>query len=197
MKTIFTFLALLLFIPTSSEQDIIKLTPGIGFEEIKIGDSYDAVQETLGFGKKKSYNLYIADELFDRSPDSALECLIGFDHYIKYEYLLTLPVHYIFFKDNKVVQIKSTSFPEYYHTICENVEIGQGIRFWENVSEMKSAIGEESLKVEEDYLILDTYHYFSKGITLSAREKQVRTVHVYQPLDGSKAGEFTSKLKSN
>ncbi len=194
MKNLIALFLVVFFVPLESEDKNIQLLPGLGFNEIKIGDNLESVQQKIGFGKKKSYNVYLADELFDRDPKEALECLIGFDHYIKYEYLLTLPIQYIFFKDDKVVQIKTTSFPEYYHSICEDVTIGNNIRYWQNTSEMKSVMGNEDLYVEEDYLILDTYHYFTKGVTFSAREKQIRNVHIYKPVEKIKISDMVMAL---
>jgi len=190
------FFSLCIFFSFSTFGQDLPLKPGSGFENLKIGDSFESVRETLGFGKKKTYEKYLADELFDREPGEALECLIGFDYYMKIEYLVTLPILYVYFKDDKVIQIKSTSFPEYYNPICEDVVIGDDLKFWSGVDKMHAVLGKEDVFINEDYLILETFGYLSKGIAFSAREKQIRMIHVFRPVTGSEKSKIIDELQN-
>ena len=193
LKLIIPILFLIFSIDTMGQN--IALNSGSGFKDLKIGDTYDQVEDVLGFGKKKSYEKYLADELFDRDPNEALECVIGFDYYIKLEYLITLPILYVYFKDDKVVQIKTTSFPEYYSAICEDVITDNNLKFWSNIDKMKQAMGKEDIFLDEEYLILKSYVYLSKGISFSTREDKVRMIHIFKPVGGSEKSRITAELQ--
>ena len=154
--------------------------------------SYDAVMDILGFeGQLKTYDDYLAEELFNDDPEIALECAIGFDYYVKYEHLLTLPVSYVFFKDNIITQIKVSSFPEYYYAIAKATKTGSGLDFWAETENVLDVYGTPDLKVNYDSFILDSYFYFKEGITLNLRENNYRSAHIYVGLPPDVAEKFS------
>lgn len=171
-----------------------KIDPGVGFEMLKVGDSFEKVQSTVGFGKLKTYKQYIAEELFDRSPEQAVECMLGFDHYLKFEHLIPIPVFHIFFKDDKVCQILVSSFPDYYRPLSEDVVIKENLRFWDDRKKLKSVMGTANFINEDEYLILESHLYLDYGVTFNFRDNALRTVHVFKVPDPAVGNSIISKL---
>jgi len=118
---VFSFMAIFISAPfLVCGQDII-IEEGAGVGALRIGQSFEEVVEVLGFsGDLKTYDDYLAEELFNENPETAFECVLGFDYYVKYTHLLKLPVSYVFFKDNVLTQIMVSSFPEYYFSIAKD-----------------------------------------------------------------------------
>jgi hypothetical protein len=163
----------------SKGQSVI-IEEGVGVGPLKLGQSFEQVVHILGFnGELKTYKDYLAEELFFEDPDNSLECVIGFDYYIKYEHLLTLPVSYVYFKDNVINQIKVSSFPEYYFSIARDTKTKRGLEFWTLSKNLEQIYGSPDLKVNYDSFILDAYFYFDQGITFNLREDHFRTAHIY------------------
>jgi hypothetical protein len=175
-------------------QDVI-IEEGAGVGPLRLGMSYEAVMGILGFeGELKTYDDYLAEELFNDDPEIALECAIGFDYYVKYEHLLTLPVSYVFFKDNVITQIKVSSFPEYYYAIAKETKTGSGLTFWAATENVLDVYGTPDLKVNYDSFILDSYFYFQNGITLNLRENNYRSAHIYAGLAPDMAEKFSGEF---
>jgi len=188
-------LGIIVVLCTASKQEevkVIALIPAEGIGMLKIGQSYEEVQSILGFGKLKTYEDYLEEELFSQQPGAMLECVIGFDYYIKYEYLITLPVEYIYFKNDTVNQIKVTSFPEYYRDLCEDVQTPDNLRFWEDEASMKDAYGNPAFDYDYDWYLLKSYFYPNKGIVFNFRENKCRTAHIIPQM----STEVIEKLKS-
>lgn len=170
------------------------ITPGRALEALKLDLTYEEVVEVLGFeGKVKTYNDYIAEELFSTDPEDALECQIGFDTYVRYEYLLTLPVSYVYFKDGKVVGFRASSLPEYYHALAQDIKTDEGLEFWAVHDRVESVYGQPELVKDYDDFIIRSYFYFDKGITVNEREGLYRSVHIYHP----PSEEIVTHLKAN
>lgn len=170
-------------------QDLI-IEEGVGVGPLKLGQSFEEVVHILGFnGDLKTYDDYLAEELFFEDPENALECTIGFEYYVKYEHLLTLPVSYVYFKDNVITQIKVSSFPEYYFSIARATTTKEGLDFWADTEIVEEIYGTPDLKVNYDSFILDAYFYFDKGITINLREGNYRTAHIY---NGQSDGLFAN-----
>lgn len=175
---------LIVFAPFISNGQHTVIEEGVGVGPLKIGQTYEEVEEILGFaGKLRTYKEYLADELFNESPKIALECALGFDYYVKYEHLLTLPVSFVFFKDDVVSQIMVSSFPAYYFPIAKDAQTKNGLNFWESDKKILDIYGEPELKVVYDGLILDAYFYFKNGITINLREDDYRSAHIYSKPD--------------
>ena len=171
----------------------ITIEEGVGVGPLKLGQSFEEVVSVLGFdGDLKTYDDYLAEELFTEDPEIALECALGFDYYVKYEHLLKLPVSYIFFKDNVITQIKVSSFPAYFFAMARDTKTKTGLEFWSPSNQMVDLYGSPDLKVTYDYLILDSYFYFDKGITLSVREDSYRTAHIYASPDAGLVQKFSA-----
>ena len=168
---------------------------GIGIGQLKLGQSFEDVVNLLGFGGDlKTYDDYLAEELFNEEPDIALECVIGFEYYVKYEHLLTLPVSYVFFKDNVITQIKISSFPAYYFAVARDTKTSGGLNFWSEGNSITSLYGAPDLKVNYDSFILDSYFYFNRGITFNLREDNYRSAHIYTKVDSQTIEKFRKEF---
>lgn len=173
----------------------LVIEEGIGVGPLKLGQSFEEVVHILGFnGDLKTYDDYLADELFFEDPENSLECAIGFEYYVKYEHLLTLPVSYVYFKDNVITQIKVSSFPEYYFSIAKSTKTKEGLDFWEETNKVEEIYGNPDLKVNYDSFILDAYFYFNKGITINLREGNYRTAHIYNEQSASMIDDFKNQF---
>lgn len=194
MKSVsFIIIFIYLSLPLIGQNLIIE--EGVGVGPLKLGQSFEEVVNVLGFGGDlKSYDDYLAEELFNEDPEIALECVIGFDYYVKYEHLLTLPVSYVFFRDNIITQIKVSSFPEYYFAIAKNTKTKNGLDFWSEGNNVEDIYGTPDLKVNYDNFILDSYFYFEDGITLNLREDNYRSAHIYSRLDPGIAEKFSKEF---
>jgi len=180
MKNIYLISAFLLSFSSLIAQELV-IEEGVGVGPLKLGQSFEEVVHILGFnGDLKTYDDYLAEELFFEDPENSLECAIGFDYYVKYEHLLTIPVSYIYFKDNVITQIKVSSFPEYYFAIASDTHTKEGLAFWEEQQKVESIYGTPDLTVNYDSFILESLFYFDRGITFNFREDNYRTAHIYQ-----------------
>ncbi len=194
MKLLYIFIFLLTSSIFVHGQSVI-VDEGSGVGPLKLGQSFEEVVDILGFeGNLKTYDDYLDEELFSEDPDIALECAIGFDYYIKYQHLLTIPVSYVFFKDNKITQIKVSSFPEYYFAIAKETKTGKGVNFWSDRLSVVEAYGEPDLEVKYDSFILDSYFYFKEGITVNLRADNYRTAHIYYSPDQDLIDSFSNRF---
>lgn len=170
----------ILFVSYYSQGQQLIIEEGTGVGPLKLGQSFEEVVNILGFnGDLKTYEDYLAEELFFVEPDRVLECVIGFDYYVKYKHLLTLPVSYVYFKDNVINQIKLSSFPEYYFSIARNTKTSRGLEFWTESNQLQQIYGLPDLQVNYDSFILRASFYFDEGITFFLRDDHFRTAHVY------------------
>lgn len=186
------FLALISL--SASGQNVI-VEEGVGVGQLKLGQSFEEVVDVLGFGGDlKSYDDYLAEELFNEDPEIALECAIGFEYYIKYEHLITLPVSHVFFRDNEITQIKVSSFPAYYFAIAKDTKTKSGLVFWEQGDKVTYIYGSPDLKVNYDNVILDSYFYFDRGITFNLREDNYRSAHIYSKLEPQLIDKFRNEF---
>ena len=193
-KSLIFLVFALLTLPAAAQDIVIKEGRGVG--SLEIGQSYEQVQDVLGFhGQLKTYDDYLAEELFNEDPEDFLECEIGFDYYIKFEHLLTLPVSYVFFKDDKVNQIKVSSFPAYYFAIAKSTKTESGLHFWDTEEKMAEIYGRPALTADYENFIIKSSFYFRKGITFSSRDGAVRSAHLYLPPDAGLTEKFKSRFK--
>jgi len=190
-----SLLTIILFACLISYSQEVVIEEGAGVGPLRLGQSYEEVIGILGFtGELKTYDDYLAEELFNDDPEIALECVIGFEYYIKYEHLLTLPVSYVFFKDNVITQIKVSSFPEYYYAIAKSIKTRNGLTFWAETGSVIDKYGTPDLKVNYDNFILDSYFYFEDGITFNLREDNYRSAHIYSRLTPALAEKFSGEF---
>jgi len=173
----------------------VLVQEGVGVGPLKLGQSFEEVVHILGFGGDlKNFDDYLAEELFQDDPEIALECAIGFEYYVKYEHLLTLPVSYVFFKNDVITQIKVSSFPEYYFAIARDTRTSNGLDFWSEDNSVTNIYGNPDLKVNYESFILDAYFYFDKGITFNLRDGNFRSAHIYSKLDQQTIEKFKSEF---
>ena len=190
-----SFLYLFLCISFISNGQSVLVQEGVGVGPLKLGQSFEEVVHILGFGGDlKNFDDYLAEELFQDDPEIALECAIGFEYYVKYEHLLTLPVSYVFFKDDVITQIKVSSFPEYYFAIARDTRTSNGLDFWSEDNSVTNIYGNPDLKVNYESFILDAYFYFDKGITFNLRDGNFRSAHIYSKLDQQTIEKFKSEF---
>jgi hypothetical protein len=113
---------------------------------------------------------------------------------VKYELLLTLPISYVFFKDNLISQIKVSSFPEYYFSIAQDTRTKYGLDFWAEEKSVVDIYGVPGLKVNYENFILNSYFYFWNGITINFRENNYRSAHIYKKLDPQTIEAFSKEF---
>lgn len=172
----------------------IIITEGDGVGLLKIGQPVNELVNILGFkGTLKTYDDYVAEELFTEDPATSLECIIGFDYYIKYQHLITLPVSYIFIKNNMVTQIKLTSFPEYFFGISRATTTSNGLPFWANEGEMMKLYGKPDATRNYESFILETSVYFEKGIAFSFRDSNYRVAHIFKKPTADQIRKFNGQ----
>lgn len=177
------YLLIFILLPHFSIGQNIIIEEGIGIGSIKLGQSFEEMVNILGFeGHLKTYDDYMAEELFNEDPEIALECAIGFDYYVKYEHLLALPISYVFFKDSLINQIRVSSFPEYYFSVAKDTRTKNGLNFWAEENSVIDIYGVPDLKVNYENFILNSYFYFEHGITVNLRENNYRSAHIYKKL---------------
>jgi len=194
MKNFLLTILLAFSILTVKGQELI-IDEGVGIGNLKLGQSFEEVVHILGFsGDLKTYDDYLAEELFFEDPENALECIIGFDYYVKHQHLLTIPVSYVYFKDNVINQIKVSSFPEYFFSIARDTKTKSGLDFWASKREVEQLYGTPDLAVNYDSFILNAYFYFNKGITINMREDNYRTAHIYHAPPQDLLNEFINQF---
>jgi hypothetical protein len=190
---IMTFFIAHLAIAAFGQEIIIDEGKGVG--QLKIGQSFEEVVSILGFsGELKTYDEYVAEELFVENPETQLECVIGFDYYVKYQHLLPLPVSYLYFKDNVVNQIKVSSFPEYYFAMAQASRTSKGLKFWETEENTANLYGTDDLEVNYDSFILNAHFYLNEGITFFFRDGSLRTAHIYPKQTQNQSGRFAGQF---
>ena len=192
---IISLISLLYFsVSLSFGQDIV-ITEGQGIGSLEIGQSFEEAIKVLGFkGELKDYDDYLAEELFTEDPDNSLECQLGFEYYIKYEHLLTLPVSYVFFNDNKVCQIMASSFPAYYFSLAKSTSTETGLLFWAPLEKIKELYGTPDLEVNYDSFILNAFFYFDDGISVNLREDNYRTIHIFNSPSSDMITQFKDRF---
>lgn len=194
MKNFYVLFGFLFLSSLAFSQEVI-IEEGVGVGPLKLGQSFEEVVHILGFGGElKTYDDYLAEELFSTDPEIALECVIGFEYYVKYEHLLTLPISYVFFKDNVISQIKVSSFPEYYFAIAKDTQTKHGLNFWAQSDNVRDLYGNPDLEVNYDDFILDSYFYFDDGITLNLRDNNYRSAHIYNVPGEELVRKFNSEF---
>jgi len=193
MKRVILLLSCVFSLHIASAQKII-IAEGGGVGPLKIGQSLNDLVDILGFkGTLKTYDDYVAEELFTEDPATTLECVIGFDYYIKYQHLITMPVSYIFIKNNEISQIKLTSFPEYFFAISRSTSTSSGLPFWASKDDMIKLYGKPDATRDYDSFILETSVYFDKGIAFSFRDSNYRVAHIFKKPTDEQIRKFNSK----
>lgn len=186
------YLLIFLFLPHFLIGQHVIIEEGVGVGSIKLGQSFEEAVKILGFGGiLKTYDDYLAEELFNEDPEIALECVIGFDYYVKYEHLITLPISYLFFKDSLISQIKVSSFPEYYFSIAKDTKTKSELDFWAEDMRVIDIYGAPDLEVNYESFILNSYFYFKQGLTVNLREQKYRSAHIYTTLDSPTIEAFS------
>ncbi|NJN25591.1 MAG: hypothetical protein HC819_06330 [Cyclobacteriaceae bacterium] len=183
----------MLLVPAMLQGQHVTIEEGKAVGALRLGQSFEEVVSILGFGGDlKTYDEYLAEELFSEDPDKALECVLGFEYFIKYEHLLTLPVSYVYFKDNKICQIKVSSFPEYYFNIAKDSRTSRGLDFWAQNQQIVSLYGNPDFQAEYEDFILNTSFYFDEGIAFDLRDKMFRIAHIFEKPSANVVSKFTS-----
>jgi hypothetical protein len=192
---VFYLVVFMLFSSYLVQGQHIIIEEGKGVGTLKLGQSFEEVVNILGFGGDlKTYDDYLAEELFNEDPEIALECVLGFEYYVKYTHLLILPVSYVFFKNNAVSQIMVSSFPEYYFSIAKDSKTKKGLEFWAENNRVINVYGNPDLKVNYEGFILNAYFYFDQGITIDLRENNFRAAHIYARPEQALVKKFVSEF---
>lgn len=162
--------ALILTCQFAFSQAIIKA--GEGITDLKIGSTTDEVEWILGFRGLKLMSegvpevLKIQAEMLD----------IDFDYVYNYQHIMALPVSTVYFKNDKVVMIVVSSYPEYNEILCIGIRTQKGLNFWDTVKEMKKIYGKEPESLESDF---NFYYYKDLGLSVSIDNNGIRTMSIF------------------
>ena len=186
----------LLFLSFAASAQIIEAGKGIG--AIKIGTPYEEVRSILGYdGLRLTPEQYEKQELYQIKKEEVLEFFLGFDYAVEYNYVMTVPVTMLFFKDDKVSYIVVSSYPEYNQAICEDLETEKGLYFWDHIDYMEEIYGTNYTSSDYKNVVSDHYYYLQEGASFSFRRKRMRAVSIFEPLTPEKAETFKENLKKS
>lgn len=172
MKTqkINVLVVLMLLSQVAYSQPVIKA--GEGISDLKIGGTTDEVEWTLGFRGLKLMREGVPDVL--KIQAEMLE--IDFDYVYNYQHIMALPVSTVYFKNDKVVMIVVSSYPEYNEILCFGIQTTQGLNFWDTPKDMKKKYGETPEQHESEF---NFYYLKDQGLSVSVEENEIRTMSIF------------------
>ncbi|BDC98698.1 hypothetical protein [Persicobacter psychrovividus] len=157
------------------------LRPGKGVGELTLGMTIDDVTWILGFeGKRISYDDYLTASV-QSNPKSLPETKIDFDYCLDYVFIMTLPVEKIFMKDDKVVMIQLSSFPDYNKILCEDIETDNGVRFFEDASVLDQHFKKGTAGPSALHSNLSNIFYYNEGIAFGLEKDKIRAMYIFDP----------------
>ena len=154
----------------SYSQAVIKA--GHGISDLKIGNTTDEVEWVLGFRGLKLMSGGVPEVL----KIQADMLNIDFDYVYNYQHIMALPISTVYFKNDKVVMIVVSSYPEYNEILCIGIKTEKGLNFWDNIKDMKKIYGKEPETKESDF---DFYFYKDIGLSVSVEDDEIRTMSIF------------------
>ncbi len=151
--------------------------PKKGYDDIKLGITYEDVIWILGFDGSKISKDSAPDML--KAPAEQLG--IDFDYIVNFRYIMDYPVTSIYVKGNLVVMYTFSSYPEYNQFICQDIKTSDGLKFWDKLDKVKSIYGSNPVKLDYSDGNLSYYAYKDAGICFGIDNDQVRTMLVFDP----------------
>jgi len=156
---------------SSFAQPVIE--PGKGISDLKIGSSPDEVIWTLGFKGIKLTKEGVPEVLNIQAKMLAID----YDYVFNYQNIMALPISTVYFKDNKVVMIVVSSYPEYNEVLCLGINTREGLAFWDDEQALKKVYGKKPETYTRDF---DFYYYLELGISVSIEDKEIRTMTIFK-----------------
>lgn len=149
------------------------LIPGEGIMDVKIGSDWDEVEWELGFKGSKIEKSDVGSTL----QFIALKAGIEYDYVVSYQHIMWLPVSDLFFKDDRIVMIQISSFPEYYKMLCADFGTVEGLNFWDDSEKVKEIYGNfDELENDGKSYIM----YKEEGIGVEILDNEVRAILIFQ-----------------
>ena len=172
MKKLFgTLLFSLLFLPSIYAQIIIE--PGKGINNLKIGSTPDEVVWEMAFKGIKLTKAGVPEVLKIQADMLSMD----FDYVYNYQHIMAIPVSTVYFKNDKVVMIVVSSYPEYNEVLCLGVKTKEGLNFWDDEHAMKRIYGKKHETYQSDF---DFHYYPELGLSVSIDDKQIRTMTIFK-----------------
>ena len=188
----------LVFAQDNKYQAIIK--PGEGIGEITIGRKGIEISQILGVPpvRKSTYDEE-KEALIKRNldPKTELVFFLGFDIVVEYNISTNkteYPIYSLYFKDGKLIYIILSSYG-YDTKKCKSFGIDSKLYFGDSPEKVKQVLGSSSYRTatRSGDALSD---YFSKGISVFSASKEVRTMHIYAPLDRSQIRKYLAASHS-
>jgi outer membrane protein assembly factor BamE (lipoprotein component of BamABCDE complex) len=177
------------------EDEIYKniIVPGAGVAEITIGTPSQKVFDILGQPIRKSTFQEEKETMLKRKliPNTELVFFLGFDYVVEYSKSANktyYPIYTVYFKDEKVVYMILSSYG-YDENKCKKFGIASSLFFSNGKEQMQKSLGRSYISTNPgtgNFL----YDYFAKGISLFLNKNEIRTMHIYAPLDKREQRKF-------
>lgn len=174
MKFLKLHLCFLFFVGALLAQAQPVIDAGEGINDLKIGNDPDEVVWVLGFKGIKLTREGVADVL----KIQAEQLGIDFDYVYNYQHIMALPISTLYFKNDKVVMIVVSSYPEYNEVLCLGIKTKDGLNFWDNEHAMKKIYGKKYETKSSDFQF---YYYRDQGLGVSIDDNQIRTMTIFKP----------------
>jgi hypothetical protein len=173
-----------------------EVVPGIGIEEIRIGNDYEFVVKVMGEYKTKT-NYYDEEKIWkDYGYDVSvhLPFNIGFDYLIEYDESKNkteYPIWKIYFKNNKVVYLVLSS---YIYKKIETYSVGVSPQcyFGGEKAGMINTLGIDYFEFIDESGNYNMY-YLKKGLVVILVGNKIKTMALFEPLTDSEKIEYLSK----
>lgn len=179
------------------EDEIYKdiIVPGAGVAEITVGTPSQKVLDILGKPIRRSTFEEEKESLLKRKllPKTELVFFLGFDYVIEYSRSANktyYPLYTLYFKDDKLVYMILSSYG-YDEEKCKKFGISSTMFFGNGKEPMQKTLGRSYISTNPNtgnFL----YDYFAKGISLFLTKNQIKTMHIYAPLDKRAQRKFLS-----
>ncbi len=172
MKNALIFLIPLFFIVHSAQSQF--LIPGEGFMDVKLGYDWDEIEWELGF---RGFKVDKAD-IDSASLAVAQKAGIDFDFMVNYQCIMWAPVTKLYLKDNKVIMMQFSSYPEYNKMLCADIGTEEGLNFWDNSETVKKIYNNAE---RFDYGDKAYFLIKEKGLVIELTNDEVRSMFIFKP----------------
>ncbi len=151
-----------------------------GFDDLVLGITESQVENITGFsGTALTADEYYNQEVPGRKKENLPESRTGFDKCTLFNFIMPIPVTRVFYKDNKVVMIEVSSYPDFTRPICLDSKTAQGLKFWDSKETMEKIYGKTYRKDSSQDGKTDYYYYDTKGIGFALANNEVRIIYFY------------------
>ena len=90
-----------------------------GFNDLVVGLTQSQLNEAIGFeGAELTPDEYYSQVSKERTKEDLPEYKSGFDKCIEYKFLMPIPITKVFLKNDTVVMIEVSSYPDFTRPIC-------------------------------------------------------------------------------